>query len=69
MKKKPWKTPEWMFPYLKHLFMSRQETEDSMNCDGSECNIEVNAPRALMCNMVQAKIRALCLLHVAGVLK
>ena len=60
--KKKWKVPVWMKSY-SHLVPDFSRAEEFMNCDGVNCNIVTNAPRALMCAMLQARIELLSRLY------
>lgn len=62
---KKWKMPKWMEEFRECLNVP----EESMNCDGSDCSIFVNAPRALMCAIDQGKIGLLQSLYIDGRLK
>ena len=57
--------PKWMEEY-KFLFLDPQRVEEFMNCDGKNCNIVVNGPRALICQAVQAEVGLLEKLKAAG---
>lgn len=66
--RKKWKVPVWMKPYTPYI-SNWERVMEFMNCDGQECNIVVNAPRALMCTALQTRIMFLVRLHEAGLLK
>jgi len=66
--KRRWKMPQWMEQY-RHLIFGKYRIEDFMSCDGVNCNIEVNAPRALLCTALQERVNMLMVLHKAGRLK
>lgn len=64
MKTKKWKFPKWLEKYLPMLGASTKErVEGYMNCDSKDCNIVVNAPRALVCCQVQTQVNLLIRLH------
>lgn len=67
MKKKRWTMPDWMKPYL--LGESKESVEAAMNCDASDCNISVNAPRALICLGIATRVSLLLKLKGANLLK
>ena len=63
-KQKRWTMPKWMEEY-KFLFLDPQRVEEFMNCDGKNCNIVVNGPRALICQGVQSEVMMLIRLKAA----
>jgi hypothetical protein len=65
MKKKKWTMPEWMEPFRKFL-TEPDGAEEYKNCDGVNCNVVVNAPRALLCQTVSSEIGLLYRLHEEG---
>lgn len=65
-KTEPWKLPKWAEPYRAMLRFNGWEPEEYMNCDGGNCNIFVNGPRALMCATAVARLNMLFELHNAG---
>jgi len=67
---KKWVEPGWMKAYHGLLNAGGWATpEEVMNCDGGDCNIVVNAPRALICNAMSSRVGLLMRLHAAGKLK
>ena len=68
MKRKSFKVPKWMLAYKDHVCDFGRAVE-FMNCDGVNCNIQVNAPRALCCCSVQSQVGLLIRLHASGLLR
>lgn len=67
MPKHKWKTPDWIKKYLPHLNNTGCTTpEHAMNCSGRECNVIINAPKALLCIVVSSQIKLLEALHQGG---
>jgi hypothetical protein len=62
--KKKWKIPKWMYAYSKFVDLSR--AEEFMNCDGRDCNVFTNGPRALICLETTGKIQLLESLYSHG---
>lgn len=62
--KKKWVMPEWMEKY-RSLFCDPR-IEEWMNCDAKACNIQVNAPRALICLSVHAQVGLMTRLREGG---
>ncbi|TAK59479.1 hypothetical protein [Methylobacter sp.] len=61
---KKWTMPSWMEKYRTFLEQSGGYTcEEVMNCDGLNCNVVVNAPRAMMCAGLTTKIQFLTRLY------
>ena len=69
-KKKPWTQPAWMAPYVDLIGNTGGwiTPEHAMNCDGRDCNVLVNSPRALLCVSVSSQIGLLQRLHKRGAL-
>ena len=67
---KTWKQPGWMAPFVRHLGNTGGwiTPDHAMNCDGRDCNVVVNAPRALLCTSVASQVALLGRLHRAGLL-
>ena len=59
--KKKWIQPAWMAPYVELIGNTGGwiTPEHAMNCDGRDCNIVVNAPRALLCTAVTSQVTML----------
>lgn len=71
-KRERWMKPPWMVQRFVSLLGGCQgwnTPEHVMNCDGRDCNVIVNAPRALMCVTVAAQVQLLLRLREAGLLK
>ena len=71
-KKKAWAQPAWMAPYVPLLVNTGgtfDDPTDAMNCDGKNCNVIVNAPRAVLCTAVMSQVRLLEVLHEKGLLR
>jgi hypothetical protein len=66
--KKNWTMPKWAEPYRPLLKYNGWEPEEFMNCDGANCNVFTNGPRAIMCTMAQARVEMLFTLHGKGLL-
>lgn len=47
--------PKWMEPYRQFL-REPDRAEEYMDCDGKNCNIVVNGPRALLCTGMHEQI-------------
>ncbi len=71
MKRKRWTEPAWMKPYTAKLVNTGGHItpESAMNCDSKNCNLVVNAPRAVLCLAVQSQVLFLTALHDAGMLR
>ena len=67
MKRKNWKMPKWMEPYRSTL-SDPERVEEFMNCDGKNCNLFCNGPRALICCSVSSQVELLVRLHNKGLL-
>lgn len=69
--KEPWKMPEWMAKYVPHLSDTGGwlTPELAINCDGKDCNMFANAPRAMLCCAVSAQTRLLMRLHKEGLIQ
>jgi hypothetical protein len=65
--KKP-KFPSVLIPY-KQFLTEPDRVEEYLGCDGRNCNIVVNGPRALLCQSANAETKILLRLHEAGLLK
>lgn len=54
-----WTQPTWMAPYVELIGNTGGwiTPEHAMNCDGRDCNIVVNGPRALLCTAVASQVR------------
>ena len=66
-----WIQPAWMAPYvplLKNTGGTFNDPAVAMNCDARNCNLAVNAPRAVLCIAVQSQVRLLESLHARGML-
>ena len=65
-----WTAPAWLAPYVAHLTNTGVwiTPDHAMNCPGNDCNLEVNAPRALLCTAVHSQVSLLLRLHAAGLL-
>lgn len=70
MKKKIGKfiMPGWMENYRQY-FTEPNRVEEYANCDGVNCNIVVNGPRALMCQTSSSERGILFRLQKAGIIK
>lgn len=68
VKRKKWTQPKWMGPYLKYV-TGKDSVDEYMNCDGVNCNVFCNAPRALICCQTAAQVGLLMRLREAGLLK
>ena len=68
MPKPRWKMPPWMKKYLPKLNNTGGwiTLEHAMNCSGRDCNVVVNAPRALCCVAVSSQVKLLEALHKEG---
>ena len=69
--KKSWVQPEWMAQYVPLLVNTGGTFDDpaeAMNCNAQNCNLAVNAPRALLCTAVLSQVRLLERLHAGGFL-
>lgn len=66
---KKWKMPKWAEPFRVFLNYNGWKPEEFMNCDGRDCNIVTNGPRAIMCATAQARMIMLIKLHEEGLLK
>ena len=67
-----WRVPGWLRPYLPLLKNTGGTFDDptaAMNCDGRNCNVVINAPRALLCIAVQSQVKLLEDLHARGLLR
>ena len=69
--KKKWTQPAWMAAYVPLIGNTGGwiTPERAMNCDGQDCNIVVNGPRALLCTAVASQVTMLERLHAKGMLK
>lgn len=69
-KRKPWSQPIWMAPYVELIGNTGGwiTPEIAMNCDGRDCNLAVNGPRALLCAAVSSQVTMLQRLHARGLL-
>lgn len=67
-KRKKWSMPPWMESY-RPLINEPDRVEEFMNCDGVNCNVLVNSPRALICCQVTAQVGILLKLYKAGVIR
>lgn len=56
-------------PFLLNTGGTFDDPAEAMNCDGKDCNVVVNAPRALLCIAVQSQVRLLEGLHDKGLLR
>lgn len=65
---KKWKTPKWMHVFAL-LISDFRGVEEAMNCDGRNCNVETNAPKAIMCAMLRSEVVMLMRLYNEGLLK
>lgn len=65
--RKKWKMPKWMKAYRSSV-SDGDRIEEFMNCDGINCNILVNGPRALCCVSTTAQVSLLERLYKAGLL-
>lgn len=65
--RKKWKMPAWMRGYRKAV-SDGDRIEEFMNCDGVNCNVEVNSPRALCCVSTTAQVGLLIRLKNKGLL-
>ena len=64
--------PEWMASYVPLLNTRGGDwntPEHAMNCDGKECNVVINAPRALLCTAMYSQTLLLLRLHKDGLLR
>lgn len=68
-KEKKWTMPGWMEAYRPLLDGGGYTCEEVMNCDGRDCNVIVNAPRAMMCAGLATKVQFLTRLQREGKLK
>ena len=71
MKKARWIQPKWMAPFvplLKNTGGTFGDPAEAMNCDAKNCNLAVNAPRAVLCIAVQSQVLLLESLHEKGLL-
>lgn len=66
MANKKWKMPKWMESYREILNYNGWTPEKFMNCDGTDCNIVVNAPKAIMCTVATTRVQFLATLHEQG---
>jgi len=66
MKTKNKKIPALIEKY--RVYLSQDNPEIYFDCDDPNCNVMVNAPRALICQSVQSEIHLLLRLVRAGVL-
>lgn len=66
-KAKKWTMPKWMERYRPVLCYG-DRAEEFQNCDGKNCNVVVNAPRALFCQSTTSQISLLERLKKAGLL-
>ena len=64
---KKWTMPEWMEPFRQFL-TEPDRAEEYKNCDGVNCNVVVNAPRALMCQTASSEIGLLYRLKKADLI-
>ena len=71
MSKRLWKAPAWLAPYVPLIGNASGwiTPEHAMNCDGRDCNIVVNGPRALICTSVSSQVSLLERLYAKGLLK
>lgn len=61
---KKWKMPAWMEKYRDKINNTGgNEIEGLMNDDGTESNVFINAPRALICVAVKSQVALLERLH------
>lgn len=67
---KPWTQPAWMAPYVELIGNTGGwiTPEHAMNCHGRDCNVIVNAPRALLCTAVASQVALLTRLNERGML-
>lgn len=68
MPKEKWKPEPWMERPLKAVGLTFERAEEVMNCTGRDCNVEVNAPRAMMCCHDEAVVWAIIKINKAGLL-
>lgn len=65
-----WVMPDWMKPYEKLIYNTGgNKVEELVNDDGTNSNVFVNAPRALICCAVKSQVDLLTALHAHGLLK
>lgn len=65
-----WAQPPWMNPFVEHLANTAGwcTPDHAMNCDSRDCNLVVNAPRAMICIAVSSQVALLLRLRDAGLL-
>lgn len=69
-KEKKWTMPKWMEPFREHINNTGgNPIEELVNDDGTNSNVVVNAPRALICVAVKCQVSLLETLHEKGMLK
>lgn len=69
-KEKKWTMPKWMEPFREEIRdHGGNSIEELVNDDGTNSNIMVNAPRALICVAVKSQVSLLERLHGKGMLK
>lgn len=66
-KKKRWAMPVWMERHRSFLCDGKR-AEEFLNCDGVNCNVVVNAPRALLCQSMNSQVSLLERLKKEGVI-
>lgn len=70
-KRHRWTQPAWMQPFVELIGNTGGwlTPEHAMNCDGRDCNLAVNGPRALTCVSVASQVNLLQRLHEKDLLK
>lgn len=56
-------------PMLKNTGGTFDDPAEAMNCDGKNCNLAVNGPRAILCIAVRSQVMLLESLHEKGLLR
>ena len=67
MARNNWKMPKWMEPY-RSLLSDPDRAEEAENCDGVNCNLVINGPKALIHCSISGQIAMLERLHIARLL-
>lgn len=65
--KQKWSMPPWMEKYRPFLD-DPTRVEEFLSCDGVNCNVIVNAPRALLCQSMNSQVSLLERLKKGGML-
>lgn len=68
-KTEKWKMPDWMPKILVEMGYRVDEVYEAMHCNGRNCDVFVNAPRALLCIQRSTVAKTLLNLKQQGLLR